>query len=383
MIILDIQENNVDNISIGDNMTIMFQSNHEMEIDNNNPFSLFSKVGYKKKIIVKIIEFLGKGSFGIVYKFEYKNNFYALKLNSNEIPSKLFERYKSLNSYKKIKKYFINIFCCGNINSNKFKYFSIMAFGGYSLKIKNCIYDKPILYHIFFQLIDIVYNIIKFKILLPDFKLNNLTIDHNHNIKIIDFYIYCDNYSKCTNCIIIKTYAPIEMQIHKHIFDSSYNDYNELNYNYTYICLPFVFCIIDLLCKYKTNLYIEKLAKKFKINNLNAKEIINMIQISSFYYNKLTTNNTNFEKKYQKVNIYIKSIEEKYPFIKSENFYEYFLNIIYIKDEYSDFIPREKFLLLVNDFINLDPNKRVLNMMFELLKAIKPEQKYINKKIIN
>ena len=77
-----------------------------------------------------IIEFLGKGSFGIVFKFEYQNNSYALKLNSNEIPAKLFERYKSLRSHKKLDKYFINIYCCGNINSEKFKYFSIMEFGG-------------------------------------------------------------------------------------------------------------------------------------------------------------------------------------------------------------------------------------------------------------
>ena len=97
-----------------------------------------------------------------------------------------------------------------------------------------------------------------------------------------------------------------------------------------------------------------------------------MIQISSFYYNEFTTNKTNFEQNYKKVNIYKKSIEDKYPFIKTEQFYEYFLNIIHIKDEYNDFIPREQFLLLVNDFINLDPNKRALNMMFELLKSIKP-----------
>ena len=133
--------------------------------------------------------------------------------------------------------------------------------------------------------------------------------------------------------------------------------------------------MIDLLCKHKINLYIEKLAKKFKITDSSAKEIINMIQISSYYYNEFTTKNTGFEENYNKVNTYKNFLENKYPFIKSEHFYEYFLNIIHIKDEY-DFIPREKFLLLINDFINLDPNKRALNMMFELLKVIKPDKKY-------
>jgi hypothetical protein len=378
MIILDII-NNIGDIEIGNYLTIIFQNNYNIQIDDTNPFSIFSSTNHKQQIDIKIIEFLGKGSFGVVFKFEYENNLYALKLNSNEIPSKLHERYASLLTCKKIKKYFIDIYCCGNINSNKFKYFSIMQFGGYSLKIKNCIYDRPILYHIIFQLIDIVYNVIKYKILLPDFKLNNLTIDQKYNIKIIDFYIYCDDYVTCKNCTIIKTYAPVEMQTHKNIFDKSNSNPNTSNhnYNYTYICLPFIFCLIDLLCKHKSDLYIQKLAKKFNItNNSNAKEIINMIQISSFYYNKFTTNTTNFEQYYNKVNIYKKLIEDKFPFIKSETFYEYFLNIIHIKDEYSEFITRQHFLLLINDFINLDPNKRALNMMFELLKIIKPEKKY-------
>jgi hypothetical protein len=373
MIILDII-NNIDNIQVGNDLIIIFKSNYEMNsINKNNPFIHLSKINNKQKIKIKILDFLGKGSFGVVFKFEYNNKLYAFKFNSNEIPEKMCERYLSIKSCKKLENYFINIHCCGNINSDKFKYFTIMDYGGSSLKVINCIYERPVLYYIIFQLTNIVYNIIKYKILLPDFKLNNLTIDEQYNIKIIDFYVFCDNYNTCQNCKIIKTYAPIEMQLYRNIFDL--RDLNSLNYNYTYICLPFVFCLIDIMCKYKTNFYLEKLAKKFNIKNiLTTKEIINMIQISSFNYNK--NENTNFDKKYQKINIYKKTLEDKYPFIKSNDFYEYFFNMIHIKDEYSSFIPHEQFLLLINDLINLDPNKRDLNMMFIIVKIIAPEIKY-------
>ena len=379
MIILNII-NNIDNIKVGEYLTIIFKSNHDMETSDNNPFALFSKVNNTKKVTIKVIDFLGKGSFGIVYKIEYKNKLFALKFNSNEIPVKLYERYKSLRSCKKIKKYFIDIYCCGNVNSDKFKYFSIMEYGGKSLKIKNCVYDKPILHYIVYQLVDIVYNVIKYKVLLPDFKLNNLTLNDNYDIKIIDFYIYCDNYSTLKNCTIIKTYASIEMQTYRTLFDLTCTPLP--NYNYTYICLPFAFCMIDLFCKYKSSFYIEKLAKKFSIkDDSSAKEIINMIQVSSFYYNITPNeNNTHFITEYDKIYTYIKYIENKYPIVNSNTFYEYFLNIIHIKDEYSNFLSREQFLLFINDFINLDPNKRPLNMMFVILKNIKPQIKYKGKK---
>jgi hypothetical protein len=373
MIILDII-NNIDDIDSSTYIEIILLNKNNYPDDN--PFN-FSSKNNKKKIIVKVIEFLGNGSFGCVYKIEYKNNFYAIKLNSNEIPKKLCERFDSLQKNQKIKKYLIKTFCCGNLNSDKYKYYSIMEFGGYTLKIKNCIYDKHILHFIIFQLVYIICNIIKYKILLTDFKLGNLTIDSNHNIKMIDLYIYCDDYDTCKNCKIIKTYTPIEIQKYSSIFEK-----NNSSYNYTYICLPFVFCLIDLLCKYNTLLYVEKLAKKYNIYKIEVKEIVNLLQISSFFYNSgiNTDNNKNNDEKFsfennKNISSYVKMMIGRYPFIKESGFYEFFLNSITVKEEYSDFIPNSVLMLLVNDCINLDSNKRYIDLMLELVKITKPKKK--------
>lgn len=378
MIFLDII-NNIDNIEndnmINKSIEIIFDDdiNDTLNFYDNNPYFNIST-----KIQFKVIEFLGKGAFGCVYKIEFNKKFYAIKLNSNEIPNKLYDRYVSLYKNKKLNKYIIKIFCCGNVvNSNKYKYYSIMEYGGTVLKVKNCIYDQSTLYLIIHQLIFIVYNIIQNKIIITDFKLSNLTIDDNYDIKLIDLYIYCDDYDTHKGCEIVNTYVPIEIQKYSKIFE------NESDYNYTYICIPLIFCLIDLLCKFSIVIYINKLAKKYNINNVKIKDMIGIIQISSYYYNYnlnnniKSTNNNDFIHNNKNVVNYVKMMIHKYPFITSDKFYEFFINSIQIKDEYFNFIPINNFLLLINDFINLDPNKRYIEMMLELVKLIKPKRRTI------
>ena len=369
MIIIDIV-NNIDDITSSKYLEIIFHSNNKLLDFEDNPFNEFSQINSTNKIIIKIKDFLGKGSFGHVYKFKYKDSYYAIKLNSNEIPIKLYQRYNSLYKNKKIRKYLIKIFCCGKIKSDNFKYYSIMEYGGMTLNLSTRIYDRPILYNIVYQLVYIVYTVVKYKILLTDFKLSNLTLDSNHNIKIIDLYIYCDDYDTCENCKIIKTYAPIEIQK----FASLFKNDNNFNYNYTYICLPFVLSMINLLCKYDFILYAEKLAKKYSIKDIKLKDIINLLQISSYFYNikidKKTENKNNLLSD-KNIYYYIKMTCDKYPFIKNDAFYEYFLNNIEIKEEYTEFISKNTLLLLINDFINMDPNKRYFDMIFELVKNIR------------
>lgn len=366
MIIIDIISD-TNKIKVNEFIFLHFS---EKSFNKNNEINIFRSINdnYKNKIKIKVVEFLGKGSFGCVYKIQYLNTYFAIKFSTNEIPEKLISRYNSLVKNKKLSSYFINFFCCGKLHKNKnYKYYSIMEFGGYNLKIQNCIYDRIILYKIVWQLVFIVYNIIKYRVILTDFKLGNLTLDDNYNVKIIDYYLECDNYDTYEGCKIIKTYAPIELHKYSKIFENK-----DINYNFSYICLPFIISMIDLLCKYKLSLYLEKLSKKFSIKSEN-KEIIDMLQISSFYYNS-SDKSVNFD--YSKnIILYINMLKDKCPSIKTKEFYEYFINLIKIKEEYSHFIKREQFLLLLNDFINLDPQKRDLSMMFELVKLIKIKNK--------
>ena len=202
---------------------------------------------------------------------------------------------------------------------------------------------------------------------MTDFKLSNLTLDSEHKIKIIDLYIYCDNYDTCENCKIIKTYAPIEIQK----FASLFKDNDNFNYNYTYICLPFVLCVINLLCKYDFVLYAEKLAKKYSLKDIKLKDIINLLQISSYFYNTKKNDNKNNLLSDKNIRYYVEMTCNKYPFIKDDAFYEYFLNNIEVKEEYVNFVSKSMLFLLINDFINLDPNKRYFDMIFELVKSIR------------
>ena len=96
MILLDIKLLNKD-IKIGNEMEIEFINSYQKYSDNNNHpiikdnnIKLNSKI--KKKIF--IIEFIGNGSYGNVFKILINNVICALKLSSNEKPVKMFKKYK-------------------------------------------------------------------------------------------------------------------------------------------------------------------------------------------------------------------------------------------------------------------------------------------------
>jgi hypothetical protein len=305
----------------------------------------------------KVIKFLGEGSYGKVYKIKIDNNFYALKLNENEEPIKLYERYDSLKSNSKLEKYIIKIYCAGEIkNKHKYSYYSIMEYGGKS--IRNIIDDIKIddLQIILKQLFNIVYISCKYRILFTDFKLSNLTFNSNRRVKIIDLYMYCESYTPCQQCKIVKTYSSLEIDKEKRIYENT-------DYNFSCIFIPFAVCMVDLLCIDSMSSYSNKIAKKFGYK-INIKQMIPLLQISCYNY----TNNSNDSLKIYK-NLYKqkKNLESEYPEITKDDFFEYFVNLLEPKKEFVNFISKKRLILIISKLINLDPEQRSLNFLKEKL----------------
>jgi hypothetical protein len=303
---------------------------------------------------IEIDEFLGEGSYGKVYKIKIDNNFYALKLNNNEIPEKLNERYLSLCKPEKLSSHIIKIYMCGNIynyHNNEFKYYCIMEFGGNTLKnLLNNINDK-IICSILKQLYNIVIQAVKYKLLITDLKLGNLTLNDKNKIKLIDIYMYCGDYSNCNQCKIVKTYSAIEFEKEKRIYEK--NDYNMSG-----LFIPLAICIIDLLCKNKSSYYFDKLSKKYNLN-MNIKELLPLIQIACFNYN----NDSNISiKEYNNLYKFKKDIESKFNFLSNKKFFVDFLNLLEIKDIFKYKISKRRLAIILNNMFSLDPKQRSLDI---------------------
>ena len=348
-------------LSVGSNIDLNFIT------DNNDvsrlPSFLKDDITTKKKHIhiaknVSIIDFLGQGSYGSVYKIKIGEFVYAIKLSENEIPNKLIQRYKSLCTNNKLKKHVIKIYCCGEIlkTDEKFKYYCIMEYGGKTLK--SCIntINADELRSILKQLYNIVNQSCKYRILITDFKLGNLTITSNNKIKLIDIYMDCKSYSPCTECKIVKTYSTIELDKEKRIYESD-------DYNYTGMYIPLAICLIELICDDTIGHYNNKLCKKFNLD-LNVKQMVPLLQISCFNFNNA---DADCIKQYKNIDKYKKNLESEFKCIKSHDFYEYFLNILEPKDKYADFISKKKLLLILNDLLTVDPEQRSLKYLKDKL----------------
>lgn len=305
----------------------------------------------------KVIKFLGEGSYGKVYKIKIDDQFYALKINENEDPIKLYERYDSLRSNSKLEKYIIKIYCAGEIkNKHTYSYYSIMEYGGKS--IRNIVDDINIddLQIILKQLFNIVYISCRYRILFTDFKLSNLTFNIDRRVKIIDLYMYCESYTPCQQCKIVKTYSSLEIDKEKRIYENS-------EYNYSCIFIPFAVCLVDLICVDSMSSYSNKLAKKFSLK-LNIKQMIPLLQISCYNYSNHSNDSLKIYKNLYKQK---KSLEIEYPQITSDDFYEYFVRLLEPKKEFTNFISQKRLILIISKLINLDPEQRSLNFLKEKL----------------
>ncbi len=166
----------------------------------------------------------------------------------------------------------------------------------------------------------------------------------------------CGNYFPCTDCRIVKTYSTIELDKEKRIYENS-------NYNYTGIYIPFAVCLIELICENSISYYASKTCKKFNID-LTVKQIIPILQIACYNFNN---SNNDSIKKYKNVEKFKKILESEFKFLKTNDFYEYFLNLLEPKSKYTDFISKKKLFLILNDLFTMDPDQRSLKYLKEKL----------------
>lgn len=360
MLLLDIANNIEDYMNIDNIINIKFLNNYETNTDhcftNNQLINEIIKINDIYEINAKVIGFLGEGSYGKVYKIKINSNFYALKINTNEIPEKLNQRYNSLNSINELQKYIINIYVSGKIISDENKYFSIMEYGGDCLKNNVNKIKLPIMINILKQLFNISYLVTKHKILMTDLKLGNLTINDEGKLTVIDIYMECESYIPCKQCRIIKTYSTIEIETERRIYENP-------DYNFTCVYIPLAICLIDLLCERSASYYFSKLAKKYEIN-LNIKGMIPLLQVACYNY----SNDSNHSiKNYKKIYERKKKLETKFPCLKMNEFYEYFLKLLKPKFDYKDYIGTKRLLLILNDLFSIDPEQRKLYFLKDKL----------------
>lgn len=313
----------------------------------------------KKDIYINDI--LGEGSYGIVFKIKIDEKYYALKISENEDPDKLINRYKSLCQNHKLAKHIIKIYCCGRILKTKknYKYYCIMEYGGDTLKSVINSFNIYELNFILKQLYNIIYQSTKFRLLITDFKLGNLTITNKNKIKIIDIYMECQNYSPCVDCRIVKTYSTIELEKEKRIYENP-------NYNFTAIYIPLAISLIDLMCEKTFSYYIDKICKKFELN-LSTKQCVPLLQISCYNFNN---SNNDSIKKYKNIETFKKNIEKEFKILKNNSFYEFFITLLQPKQKYADSINIKLLFNTINELLTVDPNQRSLKSFKELINII-------------
>ena len=350
-------------------MILLDIENIENNIKKHKPYKLkfidnYGNQNFQKSLIIpnkeieiKFISFIGKGSYGQVYKIEIDSNFYALKFSENEVPNKLKNRFNSLINNNTLKPYTINILFAGEVKCEfTYPYYSIMEYGGCSLRNYLEEMDSGNIKNIINQLYEIVTCIYNNKILMTDFKLSNLTIDKQNKIKLIDIYLDCENYNPCRGCKIIKTYSTIEIDKEKKIYENS-------NYNYSYIFIPFAMVIIDIVCKNTIYEYSKIINKKFNLN-INLKQLIPLLQIAC--YNFINNNNDPI-KIYQNMYKHKKKLEKEYSIIKEPEFYNFFINLLEPQKVFESFISKKKLCLIITDLISVDPSQRSIRFFSKLI----------------
>jgi len=369
MILLDIINNINDDLTsnsncsgnINNNIVLQFVNKYE-NYDNiikgiiNKPLLLNESIDIKCSICC----FLGSGSYGKVYKIKINKSYYALKISENEKPRNFKMRHECLTETDQMKKYIISAYIAGNIKCGKYEYFSIMEYGGVSLKSIIPIDNIEGLDFVLRQLYNIAYLCLKHKLILTDFKLNNIVINDDYRLKLIDLYIECKSYSPCQECRIVKTYSTIEIDRIKGILD---ND----EYNHTYILIPLCIGLIDLVCKKSASHIITNLGHKHGIF-LGIKQMIPLVQVSCYNYKHRSNNSI---KEYELVYNYKKKLEKKYPIIKKPSFYECLMNSLEIRDIYKEKFPIKNFQIIVNCLLSACPEDRSIEPLKKYLSDIK------------
>lgn len=353
----------VDSSKLSGKIELLFKNNTNGYIDVSQYEFISHIIGNSLKenesirVKCKICCFLGSGSYGRVYKIRIKKRYYALKISENENPHKFKQRYESFVSVEQLKKYIIRVDIAGSIRCGKFRYFSIMEFGGTNLKSLIPIKTNDKLSLILNQLYNIAYLCGKYRLLLTDFKLNNIVVDQNHKLKIIDIYMDCESYSPCVNCRIVKTYSSVEIDKMNYILEDP-------TYIHTYQYMSLGVGLIDLLCTKSAHDIVKSLGAKFGIN-MGIKQILPLIQISCYNYSHQT--NKSLKKNYAEIYTYKKRIESKYPFVKDNDFYETFIKMIDVKSAHKKMFPTQKLQIILDSLFSACPDDRTLGPLKKCL----------------
>jgi serine/threonine protein kinase len=357
MILMDMMLLTGDNIQIGNEIPVEFinsynKYNKKNNIDDSIFFNRHIKSNETIKTKIFVTEFLGRGSYGSVHKITINNLVCALKLSKNEHPKKMFKRYNSLISNHQLKKNIVETYCSGKIINNSKIYYSIMEYGGISLKKFQI--DKTNVQNIIKQLHDIVSLSVNKRILIPDFKLSNMTINDNLQIKLIDYYLKCEEYEPCNNCKIIRSYSCVE-------YEKEHKIYENKQYNFTGIYIPFAICLINLLCENNIKNCCEKINEHFNLQ-LECKKIVLLLQIACFNFNNKTNSSI---KKYKHMYKFKKAMENNYDILHDNNFYSYFIDLLVPKKEFIELFSYKKISLIINNLINLNPEQRTMKYIDE------------------
>jgi len=231
---------------------------------------------------IKILDFLDNGAYGSIYHCKYcDNKNYVIKFSNNENPNTLLQRNLLLSKFS------VKMELCGNLLQNEdYTYYSIMEYGGITLKnfIKN---NKQKPYDIIIkQLHNIVSYIKENKILLPDLKTSNIVINEQNEIKLIDIYLERENCVQNINCSIVRTYPTIDLCVCKL--------HTTGNYNYSYINVLYGFILLEL---YEYGIYTiyKTFCNKYNIKT-KIKIFVLWFQLSCLMYHKIVINMPQFNK---------------------------------------------------------------------------------------
>ena len=303
---------------------------------------------------IKIHKFLGEGSYGVVFKVSINDKYFALKISDNEIPERLIKRYNSLIEDIYIKKYIIKIYSCGTLIDCKKKYYTLMEFGGVDIRKYKYQNSNEVL-EVIKQLYNLVNATINGRHLITDFKSGNLILNpKNMNLKLIDIYMFCEDYP-CKNCKIVKTYPIVEIEKEHKIYENK-------DYNFTFICIPLAIILIDLCCEKSFSKICSELEDKYDLD-ISVKQFAMLIQLACYNYNN-NNDNSNL-KNYRRICKFKKNTEKEFDVLKNCDFYKDFFNKLDTKHVFS----KKKFILLINDLFSACPDQRSI--------------KYLKKKIEN
>jgi serine/threonine protein kinase len=384
MILLDID--NLKNIVEQKTYSIRFINNN-LPQEGNACYSILGIPSISQSTVafrdIHFVEKIGMGSYGSVYRISISGNSYAFKISHNEIPEKLQALHHQLKQH--LRQNVINIFCSGKligfdakhvqINKNdnsdapldtsatKNIYYSIMEFGGTRLDKYN-ISSAHTYKTILSQIVNIVKIAQQNRLLIQDLKIENLTINSSHVVKLIDIYLYCESYSPCQSCHVVRTYSALEMDKEKYKSRDTKNIYENPQYNFSGIYIPLMVLLINITCRHGINGTCERLMRAYDVE-LRTKFVVQLLQIAC--YNFMYEDNKQLKHKYSKLYKHKKKMEEEYEFIVDGRFFEYFTTLLDVKHEFRKIISSKLLALIAVDLLNLMPDKRKLTRLENLV----------------